>query len=735
MSRISEELAIIRDQLQNSVRSLPWVRKLIIDDAELLDEFRDKDIYRVISDYGYIEACKFYGKQRALLYGNPISDVMSFNISARPRTDCSFEYTTTTTFAFSIYDSNGNELVTPDLDRYYLTKDKVTNTLQTKQWAEAYSRPILDTDTDFEKVWFTVTDKVYGPSSELTLRIAHFSDVTKPKIFDEYPLRRNWYQITVNMVPKYFDEDSTYVIDDIINYMDQGFYKCIQDIISTPAPDPSSNPDYWVEVIAPTPSDMITYFNALSGVKPLSASVDSIMETLIITYDPGIITHTELLADLLSQFGYIPYQKSRLDISDTEPGEYTEYLEDDYVVIVVDDTYGTVIILAEGLRMNSGWDYLDDDPEYAMELTHTYFLTYIPDLLIVDDINNSSDIYRISSDLSPINNVWWPYPDVYYSGENPYYLNYTSRGIYNQTKWQYAVLSPAGTFVPAINYVRSWSSSHVTQIPSNPPAPYEQWVFSGHYVSMSYEEHSCTFNYLSSLVIASTSFVTNDSVSFVNEGGTLPSGLSYGTTYYVLSSGSSFQISTSPGGLAVTFTNNGSSPNAIRKSGASSYACYNNDAQTLRVSSNFSKVYWVISQLVSLGNYITLVPGADSQRILDQQFWTLVNTCKSTMDAWIDYHDSFNPISGFPVYNTSLVTTMQTALNNLVAVDRLSNINTIIGTVTTEDSYSYKIYQSCSMMTNMMVGVYRRLLLKILGEVNLMNSIRNQQLEYKFYDV
>lgn len=61
------------------------------------------------------------------------------------------------------------------------------------------------------------------------------------------------------------------------------------------------------------------------------------------------------------------------------------------------------------------------------------------------------------------------------------------------------------------------------------------------------------------LVAQSTGLTNGDSVCFWSNGGTVPSGLTEGTRYYVISvSGNTFSVSTSVGGAAVNITADGS---------------------------------------------------------------------------------------------------------------------------------------------------------------------------------
>lgn len=143
MTTIAEQKAKIQGEIESLAQSLLNTRKQVLDELEFGDEMLDDSSMDGITT-DYLSMAKNYAKQRAILKGLTVSDIVTFDLGAPSFwSDASlFTRPTTTKFGYVVVDDNGDEVSISDASLYYLTKRSADDVLASSfQDAVAYATP------------------------------------------------------------------------------------------------------------------------------------------------------------------------------------------------------------------------------------------------------------------------------------------------------------------------------------------------------------------------------------------------------------------------------------------------------------------------------------------------------------------------------------------------------------------------------------------------------------------
>ena len=354
---------------------------------------------------------------------------------------------------------------------------------------------------------------------------------------------------------------------------------------------------------------------------------------------------------------------------------------------------GIVQVVCEGLVTNSDWDTLTGAPEDYLRITHDQFKTLLGYLnpYIENDLTKSANPEIVSNgresggypdiEASP----FFPWTDGTYLGSLPYTGNYVHSeegvdkwSVHPDIKWQYGT-APASlgqttqedpdTFLAALNAIDSFSGS------GNNPVPDDTSGSGG----STYYTYAMSGNYVYKY-------------THTWGGGVYPEG-SYSTS-------------------------------------GSELSCYYNDVQHLK-EDHLTHLQTQCGLIATLGDLANIIDVA--RQSTDTQFLTDTATFKTVLDAFISYHDAFDPISGRPTYDTSEMTTLKAATEPSAYLDqftaRVSDLDTTIGTATTS-GYSKIIYDSVTMATHMDIGYLRDLIDELNSIQDLYSIITDLQSQY-----
>ena len=613
-------------EIESLADEIIYTRLRVVEASQLADEIKKE------TDQGlslpYPDMALFYGRQRAIIRGLTQSDIMYFDFPSNSEwnTEKKFTLPSKTQFGYVFVDNEGNDSIINDPSLYYLTRKKSDKTLSTNEKdSDAFIYPSILDDFKQQAVVLDEEKQTYEimlkfPATPGTLKV-YYNDAEIGKDNGRGNIKgESLRNSTVN-----YDEKVVLYFKD---KLDGG-------------------------------SIIKLVYNTYTGVDNFEKEYEQINFTLSQKKNFGQALDLMILGN-----GVISYPPDLLDTMKLRR-------KSDHNVA------GIVQVVCEGLRINTNWYSLTEDPEDYLRITHDQFKTLLgylnPD--ISNDLTKSANPEITSNgredggtypDIEA--NPFFPWTDGTYVDSPPYTGNYVHLeesipkwSVHSDIKWQYGT-APASlgetaqedpdSFLEALNEIDTFSGAGNNPIPDD--------VGSSTVEGYSYEMNG---NYVWRYDWQDNTGVPFDKVS-VGE-----------------------------------------------------YPCYYNDIQHLK-EDHLTHLQTQCGLIATLGNTVNTI---DTDRQTgDTDFIADTATYLVYLDAFLAYHDAFNPITGRPTYDTSEMTTLK-AVNSVYLSEfnsRVTDLDTVIGTATTS-GYSKIIYDSCSMAVHMDIGYLR----DVIDELNSIQSL------------
>jgi hypothetical protein len=444
VTTVAEEKSKREQDLKDSPVMITTVRLEVIQKVELADEMKSQTDDGLTDPYPVIAL--FYGKQRSLLRGLTLSDVINFNLptSTNWNAGTDFVFPTKTQFGYEFYDTAGDPATIDDATKYYLAKRKSDNVLCTLETiVEAFTAPL--------------SVKNYN-------QIVSISDGDK-KNFD--------FDLAMIPVPgtiKIYHGETQIGQDDGSGNLTGTNITGSTVVYASP---------FTVDLnysSAPAKDLMIKFvYDSYANESDFTDDYEQVDFTLSTKgYGSGLtLKLLNIVADVLDKRPTLLHSM------------YLRRKTDHQVV-------GTVLITCEGLAVDSSWNHLTGDPEDTTLLDHAEFKTLLgylsPDN--TDDLAKSADPYNASngrkdgSSYPDIEmNPMYPATDGTYIDKPAFKGNHVHEensvavwAINSDIKWQYGT-KPTGldvttqnnpdTLKAAIDAINNFSSANPTTIPAD----------------------------------------------------------------------------------------------------------------------------------------------------------------------------------------------------------------------------------------------------------------------------
>lgn len=488
MTTIVEEKAQREQELKDAPAMVVAVRLEVIQKVELADEMKDETDNGLTDPYPVMAL--FYGKQRSLLRGLTLSDVIYFSLPSTTNWNdgTDFALPTKTQFGYEFFDTDGDPASIDDATKYYLAKKKTANTLCTLE-------------TDVEAFTAPLPVKNYN-------QVIAISDSVKTA-----------YDFNLAMVPvpgsiKIYHGDTQIGQDDGAGNLTGTNITGSTVGYTTP---------FTVDLnysAAPAKDTIIKFvFDSYANVSEFTDNYEQVNFTLSTkSYGSGLtLKLLNIAAAVLDERPALLHRMILRRKSDHQD-------------------VGTVMITCEGLTVNSSWNHLTGDPEDVTILDHDGFKTLLGYLTDTSsDLAKSADPYTASSgrkdgssypDIEK--NPMFPATDGEYTGKTAFKGNHVHEensvavwAVNSDIKWQYgtkpsSLASTAqnnpDTVKTALDAINNFSSANPTTIPADTGNSstlgysYEmngnyvwqyQWVDGGSgppYIKTSVGEYSCYYN-------------------------------------------------------------------------------------------------------------------------------------------------------------------------------------------------------------------------------------------------